>query len=54
MEQGYGVDDRGFESLQELGIFLFTSASKLALETTQPPIQWVPMALYLGAKAAGA
>jgi len=41
----------GFESLQGLGIFLFTTASRTALETTQPPIQWVPpRAPFLGVK----
>jgi hypothetical protein len=25
---GYGLDDRGFESRQELGIFFFTTASR--------------------------
>jgi len=32
------VDDRGFESLQGLGIFLFTTASIPALQPTQSPI----------------
>jgi hypothetical protein len=45
---GYGLDDGGFESRQGLKIFLFTTASRPALETTQPPIQWVPGALSLG------
>jgi hypothetical protein len=38
---GYSLDDRGFESWQGLGIFLFSIASKPALEPTQHPIQWV-------------
>jgi len=38
---GYGLDDRGFESLQGLGIFLFTTASRLELGPNQPPIQLV-------------
>jgi hypothetical protein len=33
-----------------LGIFLFTTASRLALGSAQPPIQWVPGALSLGVK----
>jgi hypothetical protein len=47
---GYGLDEQGFESRQGLGIFLFTTASRPALGTTQPPIQWVPGALFLGVK----
>jgi hypothetical protein len=49
----YGLDDRGFESRQGLGIFLFTTASRPALGTTQPPIQWVPGALSLRVKRPG-
>jgi hypothetical protein len=49
----YGLDDRGFESRQGLGIFLFTTASRPALGPTQPPIQWVPEALSLGVKRSG-
>jgi hypothetical protein len=33
------LDDRGFDSRQGLGIFLFTTASRSALGSTQPPIQ---------------
>jgi hypothetical protein len=33
---------RGFDSRWELGIFFFSSASRPALEPSQPPIQWVP------------
>jgi hypothetical protein len=36
-----------------LGIFLFTTASRTALDATQPPIQWVPGALSLGVKRPG-
>jgi hypothetical protein len=50
---GYGLDDRGFEARQGLGIFLFTTASRTALEPTQPPIQWVSRALPLEVKRAG-
>jgi hypothetical protein len=50
---GNGLDDRGFESRQGLGIFLFTTASRPALGLTQPPIQWVPGALSLGVKRPG-
>jgi hypothetical protein len=47
---GYGLDDRGFESRQELGNVLFTTASRPALGPTHPPIQWVIGALSLGVK----
>jgi hypothetical protein len=50
---GYGLDDRGFESRQWLGIFLFTTMSRPALRPTQPPIQWVPRAISLGIKRSG-
>jgi len=40
----------GFDSWQGLGIFLFTTASIMALGPTQPPIQWVPGALSLEVK----
>jgi hypothetical protein len=50
---GYGLDDRGFGSRRELRIFLFTIASRLALGTTQPPIQWVIRAFSLEVKQPG-
>jgi hypothetical protein len=37
----------GFDFWQVLGIFLFTTVSRTALEPTQPPIQWVPGALCM-------
>jgi hypothetical protein len=40
-------------SPQGLGIFLFTTVSKPALDPTQPPIQWVPGALSLWVKGPG-
>jgi hypothetical protein len=49
----YGLDDRGFESRQGLGIFLLTTASRSALGPTQPPIQWITGALSLGVKRLG-
>jgi hypothetical protein len=45
--------NQGFESWQGLGIFLFTTVSRLALGTTQPSIQWVPGALFLEVKWLG-
>jgi hypothetical protein len=50
---GYGLDVRGFESRQGLGIFLFATASRPALGPTRPPIQWIPRALSLGVKCLG-
>jgi hypothetical protein len=49
---GYGLDDRGFESRQGLGLFIFT-ASRPVLGPTQPPIQWVTGALSLAVKWPG-
>jgi hypothetical protein len=43
----------GFDSRRELGIFLFTIASRPALGPTQPPIQWVLGALSPGVKQPG-
>jgi hypothetical protein len=50
---GYRLDDWGFESQQGLGIFLFTTTSRLAVGPTQPPNQWAPVALSLGIKWMG-
>jgi hypothetical protein len=36
-----------------LGIFLFATVSRPALGPTQPPIQWVPRALFLRVKRPG-
>jgi hypothetical protein len=36
-----------------LGIFFFTTVSRMALGSTQPPIQWIPGALSLGVKQLG-
>jgi hypothetical protein len=45
---GYGLDDRRFESVQGLGIFLFATAFRPALCSTQPPVECVSGALSLG------
>jgi hypothetical protein len=39
-----------FDTWQELGVFLFTTVSRLALGPTQPPIKWVLGILSLGVK----
>jgi hypothetical protein len=46
---GYGQDDRG--SIPGGGWEFFSSPR--ALESTQPPIQWVPRALSSGIKRPG-
>jgi len=51
--EGYGLDDRGFESRQGLGIFLFITASRTALGPTQPPMQCATGALSLAVKRLG-
>jgi hypothetical protein len=43
---GYGLDGQGSISGKEK-IFLFCTASRLALGLTQPPIQWMPGVLSL-------
>jgi hypothetical protein len=49
---GYGLDSRG--SIPGMGkIFLFSTASRLALGLTQPPIEWVPGVIFLGIKRVG-
>jgi hypothetical protein len=52
-ELGYGLDDQRFQTWQGLGIFPFITASRSALGTSQPPIQWVPRDLSLGVKRQG-
>jgi hypothetical protein len=49
------LDDRGsrVQFPLGLGIFLFTTAPRMALGPTQPPMQWVPGALSLGVKWPG-
>jgi hypothetical protein len=49
----YGLNDGGFESRQGLGIFLFTTVSRPALEPLQPPFQWITGTLSLGVKRPG-
>jgi hypothetical protein len=47
---GYGLDGRGFDYRQEQKIFPYPIASRPALGSTQPPIQWAPGALSPEAK----
>jgi hypothetical protein len=50
---GWTIAILGFDSRRGVGIFLFTTASRTALGSTQPPIQWVTGALSLGVKRTG-
>jgi hypothetical protein len=51
----YGLDDRGDRSSRPGRVknFLFSKSSRLALGSTQPPIQWVPGALSPWVKRPG-
>jgi hypothetical protein len=42
---GYGLDDRGVGSRVPVGSRMFSTSSRPALGSTQPPFQWVPGAL---------
>jgi hypothetical protein len=44
------IEVLGFDFRRELVIFFFTTASRTALEPTQPPVQWVTVVLSLGVK----
>jgi hypothetical protein len=49
---GDGLDGQG--SIPGKGkIFIFSTASKSALGPTQPPLQWVPGAIFPGVKRPG-
>jgi hypothetical protein len=52
---GYGLDDQGVGVGVQVGsrIFPFSKSPRPALESTQPPIQWVPGALSSGIKRPG-
>jgi hypothetical protein len=45
--------ESAFSSLKEQNDFLFFMVSRLSLEFTQPPFQWIPQAIYLGLKESG-
>jgi hypothetical protein len=48
----YGLDDRGIwaQFPADTVIFLFSNVSRPAVGAIQPPIQWMPEAVLLGAK----
>jgi hypothetical protein len=50
---GYGLDDGGGRSSSPGRVknFLFSTSSRPALGSTQPPIQWVPVGLSAGREA---
>jgi hypothetical protein len=50
---GWTIGVLEFDFQQGLVIFLFTTVSRTALVPTQPPIQWVKRALFLGVKRPG-
>jgi hypothetical protein len=50
---GWTIEVVGFDTRRGLRNFLFTIASKMALGPTQPPIQGVLGALFLGVKRPG-
>jgi hypothetical protein len=47
---GWTIGILAFDSQWGLEIFLFTTASRTALGSIQPPMQWVPGALSMGVK----
>jgi tRNA U34 5-methylaminomethyl-2-thiouridine-forming methyltransferase MnmC len=47
---GLKIGVQEFDSGRELEIFLFTTVFRPALNPTQPPIQWEPVAHYLVVK----
>jgi hypothetical protein len=51
---GYGLDDRKVGVPVPVGSRIFSTSSRPALGSTQPPMQWVPGALSPGGKVAGA
>jgi hypothetical protein len=50
---GYGLGDRGVGVRVPVGSRIFSTSSRPALGSTQPPIQWVPVALSPGVKRPG-
>jgi hypothetical protein len=54
-ETAYGLDNSEVVVRVPVGVknFLFSKSSRLALWSTQPPIQWVPGALSQGYSGRG-
>jgi hypothetical protein len=50
---GYGLNDRGIRVRVPIGSRIFSTSSRSALRSTQPPIQWVPGVLSPGLKLPG-
>jgi hypothetical protein len=50
---GDELDDRGVGVRVPVGSRIFSKSSRLALRSTQPPVQWVPGALSPGVKRPG-
>jgi hypothetical protein len=50
---GWTTKESRLNSRQEQEIFLSSIMSRPALEPTQPPVQWVPGAVYPGIKRQG-
>jgi hypothetical protein len=50
---GYGLDERGVGFRVPVESRIFSTSSRSALGTTQPPLQWVPAALRRGVKRPG-
>jgi len=53
LAMGWTIGVLGFDPRRGLGIFLFTTVSRMALEPTHPPIQWVPRVLSAEVKRPG-
>jgi hypothetical protein len=47
---GYGLDDRGVGVRAPVGSRIFSTSSRPALGSIQPPIQWVPGAVSPGVR----
>jgi hypothetical protein len=53
MVTGYGMRDRGIGIRVSVGSRIFSASSRPALGSTQPPLQWVPGALFQEVKKPG-